>query len=156
LIEQKGYLRCTPGKARGIEITVGVDTAGENEIQAPLVGAIAAGKPVTAVENIDGYVTLDRNLFRGQGLFTLRIKGDSMIGIGVLDGDIVVIRQQSDARDNDIVAAIIDNEATLKRYIRKSDRIILRAENPSYDDIVVHSDREVQIAGKMIGVIRKC
>ncbi len=156
LIEQKGYVRLLGGRARGIEILV--DTEGESsndQFRVPLVGSVAAGVPITAVENLDGYITLDRSIFKGEGLFSLRIKGDSMEGIGVLDGDIVVVRRQSTANNNDIVVAIIEGEATLKRYIRKPDHIILRPENPAYEDIIVHSDREVIIAGKMVGLMRK-
>jgi repressor LexA len=157
LIEQKGYIRVAPGRARGIKVAVGFgQELSGNEIQVPHIGTVAAGKPITAIENIDGYVTLDKTIFKGKSLFTLRIQGDSMQGIGVLDGDIVIVRQQPSAQDNDVVVAIIDGEATLKRYIREKNRIILRAENPSYEDIVVKSDKDVWIAGKMVGVMRKC
>ncbi|MFP4416931.1 MAG: transcriptional repressor LexA [Chitinivibrionales bacterium] len=155
LIEQKGYVRLLGGRARGIEVTVSTEEHDSDQHRVPLVGSVAAGKPVTAVENLDGYITLDKSIFRGEGLFTLRIKGDSMEGIGVLDGDIVVVRRQSTANNNDIVVAIIDDEATLKRFIRKPDHIILRPENPKYADIIVGSDREVAIAGKMVGLMRK-
>lgn len=159
LIEQKGYIRLAKGKARGIELlgsTTGLWQRGGDEIVVPLVGSIAAGTPITAEENVEDHIVLDRTLFKGEGLFTLRVKGDSMEGIGVLHGDIVIVRQQTTAQNNDIVVAIIEGEATLKRYIRQTDHIILRAENPRYDDIVVPKDRNVWIAGKMIGVLRKC
>ncbi len=157
LIANKGYIRLVRGKARGIELLIDFAKGiSDNEIQIPIVGLIAAGKPITAEENIDGHITLDRNLFKGEGLFTLRVTGDSMEGIGVLDGDFVIVRQQATAQNNDIVVAIIEGEATLKRYIRKENYIILHAENPRYEDIVVPSDRDILIAGKMVGVIRKC
>lgn len=159
LIEQKGYIRLTKGRSRGIEILVANEFNNDNnfnELTVPLIGNIAAGAPITAEENIEAEITLDRTLFSGDGLFTLRIKGDSMEGIGVLNGDIVIIRQQSTANNGDIIAAIIDGEATLKRYIRKSDHIILRPENDRYEDIIVPADQNVWIAGKMVGVLRKC
>jgi repressor LexA len=157
LIEQKGYIRLTKNRARGIELLVDFGREhGENEIEVPLVGTVAAGMPITAIENLDGHITLDRNLFRGEGLFTLRIKGDSMKEIGVLDGDIVIVQQQNTALDGEVVVAIIDGEATLKRYIKEKNRIILRAENPAYRDIIVESDRDIWLAGKMVGVMRKC
>jgi repressor LexA len=157
LIQQKGYIRLRKGLARGIELLVGMAQAGSgSDIDVPLVGAVAAGAPIMAVENIEGYVSLDRRIFKGEGLFTLRIRGDSMKGIGVLDGDIVIVRQQSTAEQNDVVVAIIEGEATLKRYIREADRVILRPENPRYNDIVVPADRDLMIAGKMVGVMRKC
>jgi len=157
LIESKGYLRIIPGRARGIELLISEEKDyNESGVDVPLVGSIAAGKPITAIENINSYVTLDKNLFKGKGLFTLRVKGDSMEGIGVLDGDIVVVRQQQTASNGDIVVAIIDDDATLKRYIKEKDRVILRAENPFYEDIIIPADRHVSIAGRMVGVMRKC
>jgi repressor LexA len=158
LIQQKGYIRLRQGIARGIEILVGLaqELDGTEAVDVPLVGVVAAGAPILAVENIQGYVSIDRRIFKGEGLFTLRIKGDSMKGIGVLDGDIIIVRQQTTARQNDIVVALIEGEATLKRFIREADRIILRPENPNYSDIVVHSDRELMLIGKMVGVMRKC
>ncbi len=157
LIEQKGYLRLLNNRARGIEILVESKKEVEQEVyNAPIIGAVAAGKPLTAIENIDGYITLDKSIFKGDGLFTLRVRGDSMIDIGVLDGDFVVVRQQSTAKNNDIVVAIMDGEATLKRYLREPDRVILRAENEAYQDIVIPADRDLVIAGKMVGVMRKC
>ena len=157
LIEQKGHIRLIRGKARGIELLIDLPRAsGGNKIEVPLVGAVAAGRPITAIENLEGHITLDRNLFRGDGLFTLRIKGDSMRDVGVLDGDIVIVQQQNNANNGEIVVAIIEGEATLKRYIREKNRVILRAENPGYEDIVVSSDRDIWIAGKMVGMMRKC
>lgn len=162
LIEQKGYIRLLKGRSRGIEILVDKRSANDslskiNDLTTvPLIGNIAAGAPITAEENIEAEITLDKNLFSGDGLFTLRIKGDSMEGIGVLNGDIVIIRQQNSAINGDVIAAIIDGEATLKRYIRKDDHIILRPENDRYDDIIVPADQNVWIAGKMVGVLRKC
>lgn len=155
LIERKGYIRLLKGKARGIEIAVGLESEGENEVQVPLVGMVPAGKPITAVENIDGYITLDNSMFKGDGLFTLRVKGDSMQNAGVLNGDIAIIRQQQTATDNDIVVVMIDDDATLKRYFHHGDHIVLHPENEKYDDIIVGEDRQVAIVGKMVGVIRK-
>jgi repressor LexA len=157
LIEQKGHIRLIPGKARGIEVVVGFEQDdGDREVRVPLIGTVAAGKPITAVENHEGHITLDRTLFQGEGLFTLRTRGDSMEGIGVLDGDIVIVRQQATADNGDVVVAIIEGEATLKRYIREKSRVILRAENPRYADIIVEPDKEAWIVGKMVGVMRKC
>lgn len=156
LIEQKGYIRVLRGKARGLELLATTAYKQNKELQVPLIGSVAAGRPITAMENLEGHITLDRDIFRDDGLFTLRIKGDSMVGVGVLDGDIVIVKPQNSAKNNDIVVAIVDDEATLKRYIKTKDRIILQAENPKYHDIVIPADRGVWIAGKMVGVIRKC
>ncbi len=155
LIEQKGYIRVLRNKARGIEIAVGLERESGGELQVPLVGMVPAGRPVTAVENIQDYVTIDHNMFRGDGLFTLRVKGDSMRDAGILDGDIAIVRQQQSARDGDIVVVRIEDDATLKRYYHRGDHVVLHPENDTYEDIVLRSDREVAIVGKMVGVIRK-
>lgn len=158
LIERKGYLRLLPGKARGIELSRDITLNGERAgLKVPLVGIVAAGKPITAIENIEEYITLDKNLFKGPGLFTLRVKGDSMKGVGILDGDIAIIRRQSSVQTGDIVVALIEGEATLKRYLQQEKKIIFRAENPDFSDICVSFDQanQVHIAGKLIGVIRK-
>jgi repressor LexA len=158
LIEQKGYIRHVPGKSRGIEIVVGLEQASEasvNEVRVPLIGRIAAGVPITAEENCEGYIALDRTLFPSEGLFTLRVSGDSMINAGIFDGDLVIIRQQPIVENGEIAAVIIEGEATLKRFIKKSDYIILRAENPVYGDMVFFSKTEVWVVGKMVGLIRK-
>ncbi len=158
LIEQKGFIRLLPGKARGIEITSfeeSVPDEIDEGVSVPLIGAVAAGKPITAIENVDGYLTLDKSIFKGEGLFALRIKGDSMNGMGILNGDIVVVRKKSTAEHGEVVVVIIDGDATLKRFIKDGNRILLRAENPAYSDIVLSSSSSIQIAGKLVGVIRK-
>jgi repressor LexA len=157
LIEQKGFIRLLPGKARGIEVNAAfaAEEYGEEDAGVPLIGSVAAGKPITAIENIDGYVTLDRSIFKGEGLFALRIKGDSMSGMGILNGDIVVVRRKSEARSGEVVVVIVDGDATLKRFIKENGYIKLRAENPAYDDIVLDPGSDVQVAGKLVGVIRK-
>jgi repressor LexA len=157
LIAKKGYIRLMRGKARGIEVVAEkVRTALDGSaIDVPLVGVVPAGSPVTAAENIDSYITLDKSLFRGDDLFTLRVKGDSMEGAGICSGDIAVVRQQRNAANNDIVVALIDDDATLKRFFRRNGQVILHAENPKYENIVLGSDRQVSIIGKLVGVIRK-
>lgn len=154
LIEQKGYIRRLTGKSRGIEL-VGVADEELRMVRAPLVGAIAAGRPLTAEENREGHIALDRSLFPSDRLFTLRVRGDSMKDAGIFDGDIAVLRQQASVDENEIAAVLVEGEATLKRCVRREGRLVLRAENPAYRDIVVAPDREVQIAGLLVGVIRK-
>ena len=159
LIEQKGFIRLLPGKARGIEISVMFAAEefgeGEREEGVPLIGSVAAGKPITAIENVDSYVTLDRSIFKGEGLFALRIKGDSMNGMGILNGDIVVVRKKDQAQHGEVVVVVIDGDATLKRFIKEGGKVKLRAENPEYDDIVLDPGSSIQVAGKLVGVIRK-
>jgi repressor LexA len=158
LIEQKGFIRLLAGKARGIEITGPIppdDDFTNSNFGVPIIGTVAAGVPITAIENIEGYLTLDKSIFKGEGLFALRVKGDSMIGIGILSGDIVVVRRKSTAENGEVVVVVIDGDATLKRFIKENNKICLRAENPSFSDIVLSSVNSIQVAGKLVGVIRK-
>jgi repressor LexA len=157
LIEQKGFIKLLAGKARGIEISAGVaaEEYSEEEQGIPLIGSVAAGTPITAIENIEGYLTLDRSIFNGEGLFALRIKGDSMCGMGILNNDIAVVRKKSHAEQGEVVVVVIDGDATLKRFIKDGGIIKLHAENPSYDDIILDPESTIQVAGKLVGVIRK-
>jgi repressor LexA len=157
LIEKKGYLKIISGKARGIEVKPPFTPVGyDNGFEVPLIGRVAAGTPITAEENIEGTVTLDRTLFKGDGLFTLRVRGDSMKDAGVFDGDIAVVRQKPSASNGEVVVAVIEGEATLKRFFKRDESIVLHAENPAYEDIVITAPQSVFIAGKLVGVIRKC
>lgn len=156
LIEQKGFIKLLQGKARGIEITAGIpDEIELDPVGVPLIGSVAAGKPITAIENIDGYITLDKSIFRGEDLFALRIRGDSMCGIGILNGDIVVIKRKNNAEHGEVVVVIIDGDATLKRFLKQDGKVLLHAENSAYSDIELSPDSAIQIAGKLVGVIRK-
>ncbi|MCL2690530.1 MAG: transcriptional repressor LexA [Chitinispirillia bacterium] len=169
LIERKGHIRIAQGLARGIEIlsdkgqeSIHNDTSAvtgnfpDQQVNAiPLVGLVAAGAPITAVENIEGYLTLDRTMFRGEDLFALRVRGESMKGIGIFDSDIAVVRKKNTADNGEVVVAVVNDEATLKRFVKKSDHIVLRAENPAFKDIIVGEGEDIMIAGKLVGVIRK-
>jgi repressor LexA len=157
LIEQKGYIRVLSGKARGIEVTESVpdQTADLDAVGVPLIGSVAAGAPITATENIEGYITLDKSIFRGDDLFALRIRGDSMCGIGILNGDIVVVKKKNSAEHGEVVVVIIDGDATIKRFMKQDGKILLHAENTAYKDIELLSVNSIQIAGKLVGVIRK-
>jgi repressor LexA len=156
LIQKKDHLEIAPGKARGIVIKKrGNEISLRNERSVPLVGRVAAGTPIVAEENIEGMVTLDPEIFKGENLFALWVRGGSMRDIGVFDGDIAVVQQQSGADNGEVVVAVIEGEATLKRFFKKHDRIVLRAENSSFPDIVVGPSADVFIAGRLVGVIRK-
>ena len=156
LIEQKGFIRLLPGKARGIEVTASVPEKIELEaVGVPIIGSVAAGAPISATENIEGYITLDKSIFRGDDLFALRIRGDSMCGIGILNGDIVVVKKKNSAEHGEVVVVIIDGDATIKRFVKQNGKIFLHAENPAYSDIELLSVNSIQIAGKLVGVIRK-
>ena len=151
-LEKKGYIRRV-GK-RAIEV---VNALGKAVITAtrdvPILGKVAAGKPLLSEENFEGYVTVPEDMGSGK-TFALQVKGDSMIGAGILDGDRVIVKQQGAAENGAIVCAVIDGEATLKRFFKKDGMVTLKAENEKYAPIVV-SDGEFRIAGRVIGLLRK-
>jgi len=157
LIEQKGFIKLLSGKARGIEVCAmaAADDYGDEEQGVPIIGSVAAGAPITAIENVEGYLTLDRSIFRGDGLFALRIKGDSMTGMGILDGDMVVVKKKSHAEHGEVVVVVIDGDATLKRFVKDANGVRLHAENPKYRDIILDPHSSIEVAGKLVGVIRK-
>jgi repressor LexA len=157
-LERAGYLRRDPTKPRALELLRDrpVETAPVTEFQRlPLVGSIAAGGPILAEENIEDELGVPEPLGRNAD-FLLRVRGDSMINAGILDGDIVVIRRQEDARNGEIVAALVGddesaNEATVKRFYRDGTRVRLQPENDALDAMF---PEYVQILGKVVGVFR--
>jgi repressor LexA len=152
-LERKGYIKRV-GK-RAIEI---VSQSGRSALpqakEIPIVGRVRAGAPVLAEENIEGFLTVGNEIARGKEVFALKVKGDSMIEDGILEGDHVIIRRQDTAEDGDIVCALIGNDATLKRFYRRGREVTLKPANKKYDSIVV-SMGEFRILGKVTGVIRK-
>ena len=151
-LQRKGCINLRPRTSRGIEILRKPSWMGAKQEGIPLVGRIAAGQPVLAVENIEDRLTLER-LFPSDGrIFALRVKGDSMIDAGIYDGDIVIVRRQSTAEKGDIVVALLDDEATVKKFHRKGNKICLIPANKKYTPTILE---HVEIAGKVIGVIRK-
>jgi repressor LexA len=118
----------------------------------PLVGNVAAGQPILADENIEDRVAVDTRIGGDEGEYVLTVKGDSMINVGILAGDMVVVRPQDTATDGDIVVALLGEDATVKRFFRESDHIRLQPENDSMEPI---RSREVQVLGRVVGVMRK-
>jgi len=157
-LSKKGYIRRKPLLSRGIELTDYVEKAPMSDTvkQIPVVGKVAAGEPVLAVEHLEGTLAVDTSLVPAQDVFALRVRGDSMSNAGILDGDYVLARQQPTANRGDIVVAIVGDEATVKRYHPEGVTVRLVPENPKHSPIVVnrHSP-EFRIAGKVIGLIRK-
>ncbi len=159
-LERAGYLRRDPTKPRALEL-IGHRRSEpgreERETRAlPLVGQIAAGGPLLAEQNIEEYIGVPEPLSRGGDEFLLRVKGDSMIEAGILDGDLVVVERRQDARNGDIVVALAGDdesadEATVKRFFREDGRVRLQPENSALEPIYA---RHVQILGKVIGVFR--
>jgi len=158
---KKGYINRSPRLSRGIEIlnTNGaehMEEAVSNTIEIPIVGRVAAGTPILAVQNLEGTVTIDRDFLACRtDVFALRVKGDSMINAGIFDGDLIFARQQKTAERGEIIVAQIDNEATVKYYHPLADHVELRPANPRYRPIIVKNDKDFTIAGKLIGVMRK-
>jgi repressor LexA len=151
-LEKKGYIRRV-GK-RAIEV---VNALGKAVLPAtrdvPILGKVPAGKPLLSEENIEGLLSIPDDMGSGK-LFALQVKGDSMIDAGILDGDKVIVKQQGTAENGEIVCAVINGEATLKRFFKKDGIVILKAENEEYAPIAV-SEGEFRIAGRVVGLLRK-
>ncbi|PWJ67086.1 MULTISPECIES: transcriptional repressor LexA [unclassified Fibrobacter] len=158
---KKGYINRSPRLSRGIEIVANgneevKDIAPSNTIEIPIVGRVAAGTPILAVQNLEGTVTIDRDFLACRtDVFALRVKGDSMINAGIFDGDLVFARQQKTADRGEIIVAQVDNEATVKYYHPAPTHVELRPANPTYSPIIVKKDKDFSIAGRVIGVMRK-
>jgi repressor LexA len=147
-LQRKGFIRLHPQTSRGIEVLRGPSRG------IPLVGRIAAGQPILAVENVEDHLTLER-IFPSDGrIFALRVKGESMNGDAIRDGDIVIVRPQPVAEPGDIVVALIGDEATVKRFSQRGNCVRLEPSNPAFKPIEADS-RDVEIAGLVIGVVRK-
>ncbi len=151
-LERKGLLRRDPTKPRAI----GLAEARPEVAVVPLVGRIAAGAPILAEQNVEEYVPVPMGFVDGADHFALRVQGDSMIGAGIFDGDVVIVRRQEDASTGDIVVAVLpgpaEDEATVKRLSRKAGRVVLVPENPALDPFEMTDGR---IAGRVVAVLRR-
>jgi repressor LexA len=155
ILERKGYLRRVPGGSRAIEI-LGVLSPRGQILSVPIVGRVTAGEPILAIENIEGYINFDRGLVSSEDVFLLRVHGDSMIDAHIQDGDFALVRPQQSAENGEIVVALIEDEATIKRIFKKRDLIRLEPANPEMEPIVVKKgEKRVIIVGKVIGIFRK-
>jgi repressor LexA len=153
-LQEKGYVRKS-GKARGIEV---LDPEGEGigkgMFSIPIIGRVTAGLPMLAEEQIEDWLTLPTSLIRGRkDVFLLKVQGLSMKDAGILNGDLVIVKQQKIADVNDIVVALLEDEATVKRLVKKDNRFYLKAENKDYPNI--YPEHEWSIQGKVVGVIRR-
>ena len=153
-LEEKGYIRRRPGKSRAIEV-IGASPSRSYRL-VPLVGKVRAGGPSLALEDFEGNIALDRSLARGDGTFFLRVKGDSMVGDHIKDGDMALVQPQSLVDSGVISVVLIDDEATLKRVYREGDALRLQPSNPNMKPIIVGmGEGRVTIVGKVIGIFRK-
>ncbi len=158
LIQAKGHLKVLPNTSRGLRIAHNVGTVRVSGMKhIPLIGSIAAGTPILAEENIERSITIDEDLYPTGILFALRVRGNSMVDIGIRSGDWAVIRQQPEVECGQVAAVRIDDEATLKRVYREPGQLRLKAENIQVEDICIRSESgsAVRVEGLYVGLIRK-
>jgi repressor LexA len=153
-LAQRGLLARDPTRPRAIRLRGAAERRSRpaDLVEVPLVGRVAAGAPLLATESVEATLSLPRELVGSGTLFALRVRGDSMSGAGILDGDTVVVRQQPTAEEGEIVAALVGEEATVKRLSRAGGRVRLLPENPAYDPI---EPDEATVLGKVVAVLRR-
>ena len=159
-LEKLGMLRRDPTKPRAIELldrvardTAGAvqDALGRSRTGLPVVGAVAAGQPILAEENIEEYIDVPAAAGGDEGEYVLRVRGESMIDAGILEGDYVVVRPQEEAADGEIVVALLGEEATVKRFYREGDHVRLQPENATMEPI---RSKDVRVLGRVVGLFR--
>jgi repressor LexA len=161
-LENSNKIKKNPNKNRALEIVedetqqiANITTIAENEsnlTRIPVLGTVTCGEPILAVQTNEEYFMVSPTLFKGDNLFMLTAKGDSMINAGIYDGDKIVLRQQSNADNGDIVAALVEDSATIKRFFKENGHYRLQPENDSMEPIIVDN---VTIIGKVVGLVRK-
>lgn len=155
-LEKVGLLRRDPSKPRALELLDKASDAVKSVVTGsnglPLVGNVAAGQPILAEENIEEYVPVPGIAGGDEGEYVLAVRGDSMVKVGIMPGDFVVVRPQDTAQDGEIIVALMGEDATVKRFFKESDHIRLQPENDAMEPI---RTREVQILGRVVGVLRK-
>jgi repressor LexA len=163
-LERKGYLRRVASKSRSLQILEAPATSHPAVAsrtpapfrELPILGRVAAGEPLLSEQNVEGTFTISRDWVNGDEAFLLKVQGESMIGAHILPGDYAVVRRQATAEHGDIVVALVNDEATIKRVFLKKDAIVLQPENPAVPPIQVRrGDKTLQIVGKVIGILRK-
>lgn len=151
-LEKNGYIRRDPTKPRAIEIIDdNFNLARREVVNVPIVGKVAAGEPILAVENIESYFPVPMEFMPNEQCFMLKVQGDSMINAGIFDGDTIIVEQSQTARNGDMVVALVDDSATVKTFYREADHIRLQPENDRMEPIIVP---DCQILGKVFGVFR--
>lgn len=152
-LQKKGYIKRDPTKPRAIAITdpAMTDKPLQQAKPVPLVGQVTAGIPVLAEENIEEYLLLPSEIVKNDVVFLLRVQGESMKDAGILPGDLIIVRQQASAENGEIVVALLENEATVKRFYREKDHVRLQPENSNYKPIIT---KNISILGKAVGLLR--
>lgn len=151
-LENKGYIKRDPTKPRAIEVVDFNLYPKQEMVNVPVLGRVTAGEPILAFENYDESFPLPLEFVKSDEVFMLTIKGDSMTNAGILDGDMVIVRKENTARNGEIVVALLEDEATVKRFFKEANHIRLQPENEDYSPIIT---RDACILGKVIGLIRK-
>lgn len=151
-IEKKGFIKTEQNKSRAIVVLNEEEEIPVDAINVPLLGRIAAGSPIMAQENVEEYLSFPKSMFRSGDYFALHVKGDSMIEGGINDGDIAIIKKQNNCNNGDIVAALLEDEATLKRLKITGNKAVLMPENSAYQPIVAEN---IAIMGKLVALFRK-
>lgn len=152
-LEKNGYIRRDPTKPRAIEIVDDSFNLTRRElVNVPILGDVAAGQPLLAIDNIMGYFPLSPEFVNNKQTFMLHVKGESMINVGIFNGDLLVVEQTSVARNGEIIVALIDDSATVKTFYKEKDHIRLQPENDAMDPIIV---KDVTILGRVIGLYRQ-
>lgn len=151
-LEEKGMIQKDPGKSRTLRVDNG-GTQNSSTVRVPILGKVAAGMPILAVENYDGYIDFPRPSSRmtSNDLFALKVQGESMIEVGIMDGDLIVVEKCNTAKDEDIIVALVDDEATVKTFYREENRFRLQPENSSMKPIYVN---ELIVLGKVVASMR--
>lgn len=151
-LEKNGYIRRDPTKPRAIEILDdNFNLVRREVVNVPIVGQVAAGEPILAVQNIENYFPVPAEYMPANESFMLRVKGDSMINAGIFDGDTIMVERTKDVHNGDIVVALLDDSATVKTFYKESDHIRLQPQNDALEPIIV---TDVDIVGKVFGVLR--
>lgn len=152
-LEKNGYIRRDPTKPRAIEIVDdNFNLVRREVVNVPIVGRVAAGQPILAVENVENYFPIPAEYMPNAETFMLVVKGDSMINAGIMDGDNILVEKKSTARNGDMVVALVDDSATVKTFYKENGYYRLQPENDLMEPIIIHG--EVSILGKVIGVLR--
>ena len=146
-LQEKGYLNKASNKKRSVTL------AKSSGVNIPLIGTVTAGQPIFAYENYEDYYTFPAGEFKGEELFMLRVQGTSMIDAGIMNGDKIIVRRQETAENGEIVVAIVEDSATVKRFYRRDGQIILHPENEALSDMVFE-EGQVGILGKVVGLMR--
>ena len=154
-LEKNGYIRRDPTKPRAIEIVDdNFNLVRRETVNVPIIGKVAAGQPLLAVENVEGYFPIPAEYMPNSKTFMLVVQGDSMINAGIFNGDYVIVEQQTTAENGQKVVALIDDSATVKTFYKENGFIRLQPENDSMDPILVSPNQSFQILGRVIGVFR--